>query len=623
MPASARLAGTASAAALLCSLAAPALAAPEGAGPFTVPLPEVSGPLPVVEHYQAQAGTGADGAELKKYDRDENPIIAILSGFDDIWSLGDEAWRQGGANGDGAMDYSQVQIVDPAVWEANIAYVVDVTTDRSPQQALEAYLDDRRAQGFSVIEGMGPLAEGYREAAGATTTIAHELTDFDPEAELGVKEDDEGVQHGSLESELGDFVAFMDAMRGPEGSTSPAKYFYASPRPWRMNDAGEVVQTGTEPVSPENDTPVETYETSVAVVPALLSARETRGRNKDGGFPSGHTNAGYVAAYAYAYALPERYAPLLIRASELGNNRVVTGMHSPLDVIGGRVMATATAAAYLGDPRFEDLKVQAREDMLQGLAGGDAQALWDMAHEDAGEDRWAADDETRALYRERMTYGLPQDTEAAGQEMIVPQGAEVLLETRFPYLDADQRRVVLYSTGIDSGYPVLDESNGWGRLDLVAAAAGYGSFPGDVTVTLEGEGLEGHDRWENDIDGPGMLTKSGAGTLELLGESAYAGGTRLEEGTLVAGTETALGAGDLLVTGGTLVVTEAGLTVGATEIEGGTLRVDFGDEMPAAGETVTVLTAESLTGSFDSVEAEGVELTAETTETGITVTIDG
>ncbi|UUZ87083.1 hypothetical protein LJK88_40535 [Paenibacillus sp. P26] len=53
---------------------------------------------------------------------------------------------------------------------------------------------------------------------------------------------------------------------------------------------------------------------------------------------------------AMAYAVPERYQESLTRASELGNNRIVAGMHSPLDVMGGRVMATALAVAILSDP---------------------------------------------------------------------------------------------------------------------------------------------------------------------------------------------------------------------------------------------------------------------------------
>ena len=67
----------------------------------------------------------------------------------------------------------------------------------------------------------------------------------------------------------------------------------------------------------------------------------------------------------------------------------------------------------------------------------------------------------------------------------MPKGAEILLQTRFPYLSADQRRVVLKTTELPSGYPVMDDAEGWGRLNLFAAADGYGAFNGNVIVSMD------------------------------------------------------------------------------------------------------------------------------------------
>ena len=598
----------------------PASAEPKGTGAeFTVPVPEVSYPLPVVENYTAQVGADTWGQDVNAYDPRHNPIIAILSGFDDIWQLGDEGWRTGGANGDGAMDYSKTRIVDPEIWSQNMDYVLRVTRDRTDERARLAYLDDRRHQGVSVLDGFGPLEAIYREHSGADTTID---LDADPSEERAEQQDDEGGV-GSEDSDLGDFVAFMNAMRGPEGTTSRAKYYFASPRPWRMTDTGEVVETGTEMIG---DAEIEAYDTNVDIIPALRSARETRGRNKDGAFPSGHTNAAYISALAYAYAFPERYSEMLTRASELGESRIVTGMHSPLDVIGGRTMATAVGAAYLNAPQYNPLKQAARENIHEVFrtAVPADQSLMDYAQ--SGEnDTWADDAANKALYRARMTYGFEQDPDAAGQEMIVPQGAEALLESRQPYLDDMQRRVVLYTTGIDSGYPVLDASNGWGRLDLVTAADGYGAFPGDVTVEMAADkgGFHAADSWDNDISGPGMLTKRGSGELTLTGDNSYAGGTILEEGRLVAQSPTALGSGELLVRGGTLAVGPDGLVLDQPlTVEGGTLELVF-EETPEPGERITLVTAPAIDGSFDTVTAEGVELSVDTTEGEIAVTIDG
>lgn len=46
-----------------------------------------------------------------------------------------------------------------------------------------------------------------------------------------------------------------------------------------------------------------------------------------------------------AYSVPEQYSELMLRASELGYDRIVAGMHSCLDVIGGRMTSTAIATS--------------------------------------------------------------------------------------------------------------------------------------------------------------------------------------------------------------------------------------------------------------------------------------
>ncbi len=66
-----------------------------------------------------------------------------------------------------------------------------------------------------------------------------------------------------------------------------------------------------------------------------------------------------------------------------------------------------------------------------------------------------------ASYTASLTYGFEQ-TGDTGEAMRVPKGAEVLLETRFPYLDDEQLRWVLHSTGLESGYPLLDDEEAGG-----------------------------------------------------------------------------------------------------------------------------------------------------------------
>ena len=175
--------------------------------------------------------------------------------------------------------------------------------------------------------------------------------------------------------------------------------------------------------------------------------------------------------------------------------------------MGGRTMAMALAAAALNDPDNAQLKADARKEAEEIL----------LKNPSAKEVTYYDDDELNAIrYNERMTYNMPQTGDPT-QPMRVPKGAEVLLETRFPYLNADQRRWVLYSTGLPSGYVFLDDAEGWGRLNLYEAGDGYGSFDTDVTVTMDSSkgGFDAFDQWKNDIDGEGSLTKNGSGTLEL------------------------------------------------------------------------------------------------------------
>lgn len=637
-------------------------AVPTGLGSeLSVPVPAVSYPLPAVDNITGNNGKAAAGESVNKYDIAHNPVIKILSGFSQIWTLGDEAWANGGANGSGPSDFSNVTIVDPTVWRENIAYVVKVTQARTYQQALEAYLDDRRDKNFSVIDGMGPLTHDYLAGSGARSNVNHTVADLERdlndsayfnanEAITYEEGGDDDAAKGSSDSALGKVVDLVALLRNSSASTSPAKYYFTSPRPWRMNDDGEVVAL-TDQTETLGDKTFPVYESSVSVVPALKYVRSTSGLGKDGGYPSGHTNAGYLAAWAYAYALPERFAELIARGSQLGENRILAGMHSPLDVIGGRIQAQVVAAAALYNSDNAELKQAAYDnagDYFGALAGDDT--IYQLAHVADSDDAWADHDAVKALYRWRMTYGFTQDTSKAGQPPVVPEGAEVLLETRQPYLTDDQRRAVLYTTAVDSGYAVLDGANGWGRLDYVTAADGYGAFLGDVTVNMDASQgrFSAHDWWRNDIGGSGLLTKQGTGTLTLTGSNSYSGGTLLQGGTLEGTSTSAFGSGDVYVQDGTLAVDASGtLVVGGSltldagtlaltldeddsqlsvantlYLDGGSLSLDLSDYQPASGTRLTLVSAGQLHGEFASVTAnQGYQVSLSYGDKQVTATL--
>lgn len=414
--------------------------------------------------------------------------VDLLSGFNKLWTTG-PTWDTGTPTELGAP-----------ILERNIQYVVDLAATRTREQEIAAYYDDRRNQSYSAISGLGSLADGFLAGSGAVSTIP----DFD-DSTLTVKYDDTGNGAGETSSALGKSVELVRALRN-EASTTPAKNAYQYPRPWRQAHEG-VIQ------------------------PSLYIVR-SQTPHTDGGFPSGHTNASYLSSYALAYAVPQRFSESMLRASELGNSRIVTGMHSPYDVIGGRVTATYFAIDNLfNNPQLRVEALEQAQAYFTEQCGGDINNC--VAPIDPATDRFSQHAEDKALFAWRMTYGFDPigPTDLAP---IVPDHAELLLESRFPYLDASQRRDVLASTQLSSGYVVLDESNGYGRLNLMAAGDGYGAFDSAVTVDMDASrgGFNARDAWRNDISGSGSLTKNGTGELTLSGANTYSGGTTINGGTL-------------------------------------------------------------------------------------------
>ncbi|MBY0242012.1 MAG: phosphatase PAP2 family protein [Burkholderiaceae bacterium] len=499
-------------------------------------------------------------------------------------------------------------IVNQSVHAANIDYVVKATANRTPEQTLAAYLDDRRNKGYSVSDAMGPLTAAWRNAAQQTTTI-----NAVPADATTVLYNDGGNNNGvggSANPSFGAVVDFVN-MVGANGSTEPAKRFYKYARPYRWSAA-------------------------VQVLPALNPAKSGTPAT-DGGFTSGHSAEAMRNALAMAYVVPERFQEILSRGLELGESRILAGMHSPLDVLSGRIHGEAVVAANLVDPanaaKKADGYAQAHSTLM---AATSTTPTTFTAFAQAGTDRFSDYATNKANYLRRMTYGFapiaPTTVPAA-----VPKGAEVLLETRLPYLSEAQRRVVLKTTAVASGYPVMDDPEGWGRLNLFAAADGYGAFTGNVMLVMDAAkgGFHAADRWRNDIGGTGKLVKQGSGALKLAGNNTWTGGTELLAGTLEGASPTAFGAGDVHVSGGTLVASapselklagkytqlagattlelnalgarQGTLTVaGTATIAGGALRVKFpGGYKPKAGDSIVVLSAASLKGRFTTITVDG------------------
>lgn len=574
---------------------------------------------------------------------DTNAGVRLVRGFLDVWEpltrlvdAGSPAAANGsfpavaastwtGLPNDGTAGGS---VTNTVAHNANIQYVIDATTRRTAAQAEAAYFDDRRGKNYSVTDGMGPLTEAWRAAARQTTTITSIPADA-----TTVKYDDGGNNSGvagATNTTFGDVITMVNKV-GDNASTEPAKRFYKYARPYR-------------------------WSTSVIVAPTLVPAISAD-PTTDGGFISGHTAEALRNAVVMAYLVPERFQEMLSRGMELGENRILAGMHSPMDVIGGRMLGIASAAANLNAPANATLKAAAYNQAhtaLMAATGTTAATFRAFAQSgNAGNDRFADYAANKANFLRRMTFGLPQIGSTTA-DPVVPKGAEVMLETRFPYLSADQRRVVLKTTEVASGYPVMDDAEGWGRLNLFAAGDGYGAFNGNVAVSMDASkgGFNASDIWRNDIAGAGRFTLGGTGTLKLAGTNTYSGGTQVAGGVLGAGSAKAFGTGDVYLGAGSVVIDapesvaiagkytmlanttlelrvgpngQGRMTVaGITTIAGGTLHVAFADGYkPRAGDTIAVITGSSVKGQFTTVAVDGYKATPVYTANGVQIRIDG
>ncbi|WP_354677595.1 phosphatase PAP2 family protein [Cupriavidus plantarum] len=574
---------------------------------------------------------------------DTNAGVRVVRGFLDVWEpltrlvdAGAPAPANGsfpavvastwtGLANDGTAGGS---VSNAVAHNANIQYVIDATTRRTAAQAEAAYYDDRRGKNYSVTDGMGPLTAAWRAAALQTTTITSIPADA-----TTVKYDDGGNNTGvagASNPTFGDVITMVNKV-GDNASTEPAKRFYKYARPYR-------------------------WSTSVILAPTLVPAISPD-PTTDGGFISGHTAEALRNAVVMAYLVPERFQEMLSRGMELGENRILAGMHSPMDVIGGRMLGIASAAANLNAPANAALKVSAYNQAhtaLMAATGTTAATFRAFAQSgNASNDRFADYAANKANFLRRMTFGLPKIASATA-EPVVPKGAEVMLETRFPYLSADQRRVVLKTTEIASGYPVMDDAEGWGRLNLFAAGDGYGAFNGNVVVAMDARkgGFHASDAWRNDIGGAGNLTLSGTGTLKLGGANTYSGGTKVAGGVLEAASSMAFGTGDVYLGAGSIVINapesvaiagkytmlanttldlrigpngQGRMTVaGLTTIVGGTLHIAFADGYkPRAGDTIAVMTGSSIKGQFTTVAVDGYQATPIYSANGVQIRIDG
>ena len=228
------------------------------------------------------------------------------------------------------------------------------------------------------------------------------------------------------------------------------------------------------------------YQRPFVVAPQRIKKYQSGPRNfygKSKAFPSGHTNQATWVTTLLALQLPELAPQILARGSESGYNRLVMGVHYPLDVIGGRMTGTAAAADRWNDPKMRSAVKQAAAELRAELEWRAGRPLSDAIAKD---EAYRSTDQAVQEYTDRMTYGFKQ-IQRKDAPMVVPKAALDLLLAKFPKLSYTQRASILRQTAIPAGYPLDDQSQkgSWQRLNLAAAMAANVRVGANGEVTVQ------------------------------------------------------------------------------------------------------------------------------------------
>ncbi len=196
-----------------------------------------------------------------------------------------------------------------------------------------------------------------------------------------------------------------------------------------------------------------------------------------------------MGAVVLAMLVPDRYQPLMARAAEYGNDRILMGAHYAMDVLGGRTLALhdlahllANDPAYLGRTLrgasvindFREAIRRARADVTAALQAACGDTIAACARADTG--RFSSPAANAASVAVTQTYDLPvvhPDTAAAPEDVgtLAPEAGN-LLTVAFPSLTLEQAdRILTETEGPGGGF--LDDGSAFGvysRLDLYAAA---------------------------------------------------------------------------------------------------------------------------------------------------------
>ena len=167
-------------------------------------------------------------------------------------------------------------------------------------------------------------------------------------------------------------------------------------------------------------------------------------------------------------------------------------------------------------------------------------------------------------------------------------------------------------SGLGSGTAVFAGSTTLTALANVALANPF-VLNGAVTMDDRGNVIS----LGGAVAGPGALTKTGSGTLDLGAASSYVAGTTLVSGTLGVADAAALGTGPLVLGGGVLRANTTGLTLLNAVVVGGAATID------SAANTLTLAGVQSGAGALTKSGGGKLILTGASTRGGATTIAAG
>ncbi|MGA2585279.1 MAG: phosphatase PAP2 family protein [Tepidisphaeraceae bacterium] len=95
------------------------------------------------------------------------------------------------------------------------------------------------------------------------------------------------------------------------------------------------------------------YVLDPRVMPCLMKERDTS-------YPSGHSTVATVLGRMLSEIEPDKRDKLIDRSRQIGDDRVLGGVHYPSDVAAGRILGNAIADKMLANPEFQAALAKAK-----------------------------------------------------------------------------------------------------------------------------------------------------------------------------------------------------------------------------------------------------------------------